>query len=138
MVEPESTAATIRLLLIDDETVFVEVLAKRLERRGIAVEKAFSGRQAIQLLRHRQVDVVLLDLKMVDMDGIEVLKVIKIVDPDLPVILLSGHGAGEAVHRAMAGGAFDFLAKPCELDRLVEKIRQATAGRARPDAHKSD
>ena len=129
MKNTQSPRAFIRLLVIDDETVFVEVLAKRLGRRGVDVEKAFSGQQGIQMLRHRDYDAVLLDLKMPDMDGIEVLKVIKIIAPDLPVILLSGHGASEAVQRGLAGGAFDFLAKPYDLDRLLEKIRAAAAGR---------
>jgi DNA-binding NtrC family response regulator len=134
MVEAQVPQSGIRLLIIDDETVFVEVLAKRLARRGVRVEKAFSGHQGIQLLRHRDFDAVLLDLKMVDMDGLEVLKVIKIVAPDLPVILLSGHGASEAARTGMAGGAFDFLAKPCDLNRLMEKIRDAIAGRPRSGA----
>jgi len=129
MSNTQSPHSIIRLLVIDDETVFVEVLAKRLERRGILVEKAFGGQQGIQKLRHREYDAVLLDLKMPDMDGLEVLKVIKIIDPDLPVILLSGHGASEAAQRGLAGGAFDFLAKPYDLDRLLEKIRAAAASR---------
>jgi DNA-binding NtrC family response regulator len=133
MIDTAFPQSAIRLLVIDDETVFVEVLAKRLSRRGVRVEKAFSGRQGIQMLRHRDYDAVLLDLKMVDMDGLEVLKVIKIIDPDLPVILLSGHGASEAAQRGLAGGAFDFLAKPYDLDRLVEKIRAASASRSRPE-----
>jgi DNA-binding NtrC family response regulator len=70
---------------------------------------------------------------MVDMDGLEVLKVIKIIDPDLPVILLSGHGASEAAQRGLAGGAFDFLAKPYDLDRLMEKIQAAVAERLRSE-----
>ncbi|HDI59790.1 MAG TPA: response regulator [Desulfobacteraceae bacterium] len=115
----------IRLLLIDDETVFVEVLAKRLSRRGIEVEKAYSGGQGIQLLRKQDFDVALLDLKMVDMDGMEVLRVLKLVAPDLPVILISGHGADDAARQGQAAGAFDFLAKPCDLDLLIEKIHAA-------------
>ncbi|MDD2605758.1 MAG: response regulator [Desulfobacterales bacterium] len=133
MSDTASRPAAIRLLIIDDEIVFVEVLAKRLSRRGVRVEKAFSGQQGIQKLRHCDYDAVLLDLKMVDMDGLEVLKVIKIIDPDLPVILLSGHGASEAAQRGLAGGAFDFLAKPYDLDRLMEKIQAAVAERLRSE-----
>lgn len=128
MAPPKPNQRPIRLLLIDDETVFVEVLAKRLSRRGIQVEKANSGEQGIRALRKGDFDVALLDLKMVDMDGMEVLRVMKIVAPDLPVILISGHGADEAARQGLDAGAFDFLAKPCDLDLLLEKIHAAVGG----------
>ena len=130
MAERSMPATAIRLLLIDDEKVFLDVLAKRLARRGIQPTKAFSGKEGIQLLRQQQFDAVVLDLKMVDMDGLEVLKILKIVDPDLPVIMLTGHGSRDATEHGMAGGAFDYLTKPYDLDRLVEKVQQAAAFRA--------
>jgi len=68
---------------------------------------------------------VVLDLKMEDMDGIEVLKVIKRMVPDLPVILLTGHGSQTAAKEGILSGAFDFLTKPCELVELMEKIKEA-------------
>ena len=125
--------SAIRLLLIDDERVFLEVLAKRLKLRGILPTMAFSGKEGIQLLRGHSFDVVVLDLKMVDMDGLEVLKIIKIIDPQLPVIMLTGHGSEDATSDGMAGGAYDYLTKPYDLDLLVEKIRQAAAAGRRPD-----
>ena len=129
--EPIQNSA-IRLLLIDDEKVFLDVLAKRLALRGILPTKAYSGKEGIQLLRGHCFDVVVLDLKMVDMDGLEVLKIIKIIAPDLPVIMLTGHGSEDATQHGMAGGACDYLTKPYDFDLLVEKIRQAAAARTPP------
>ncbi len=121
--------SAIRLLLIDDEKVFLDVLAKRLAMRGILPTKAYSGKEGIQLLRGHSFDAVVLDLKMVDMDGLEVLKILKIIDPDLPVIMLTGHGSEDATQDGMAAGAYDYLTKPYDLGLLVEKIRQAAAAR---------
>jgi DNA-binding NtrC family response regulator len=112
----------VRLLLIDDEKDFVNILAKRLKRRSIDVKKTFSGAEAIQALRGQEFDVAVLDLKMEDMDGIEVLKMLKIMDPRLAVIMLTGHGSAEAAELGIKLGAFDYLTKPCELEELLEKI----------------
>jgi len=117
----------IRLLLIDDEKDFVNILSKRIKRRNIEVAKAFSGAEAIQALRGREFDVAVLDLKMEDMDGIEVLKMLKIMDPLLAVIMLTGHGSAEAAEQGIQLGAFDYLTKPCELEALLEKIMEAYA-----------
>ena len=114
-----------RLLLVDDEKGFLDVLSNRLSMRLIHPTKAYSGTQAIQILRKQDFDVVVLDLKMEDMDGIEVLKVIKRMVPDLPVIFLTGHGSQTAAKEGIQAGAFDFLTKPCELVELMEKIREA-------------
>ena len=115
----------IRLLLVDDEKDFVNILSKRIKRRNIDVAKAFSGAEAIQALRGREFDVAVLDLKMEDMDGIEVLKMLKIMDPKLAVIMLTGHGSAEAAEQGIKLGAFDYLTKPCELEELLEKIMAA-------------
>jgi len=117
----------VRLLLIDDEKDFVNILSKRLKRRSIEVKKAFSGAEAIQALRGQEFDVAVLDLKMEDMDGIEVLKMLKIMDPRLAVIMLTGHGSAEAAEQGIKLGAFDYLTKPCELAELLEKIMAAYA-----------
>ncbi|MCK5350474.1 MAG: response regulator [Desulfobacula sp.] len=115
----------IKVLLVDDEKGYVNVLANRLSKRAIHATKAFSGTEAIQILRKNEFDVVVLDLKMEDMDGIEVLKIIKKMAPDLPVIFLTGHGSQEAAMEGISLGAFDYLTKPCELAELIEKIKQA-------------
>jgi DNA-binding NtrC family response regulator len=116
----------IRLLLVDDEVDYVNVLANRLSKRGLKVSKAFSGSEAIQILRRHDFDVAVLDLKMEDMDGIEVLKIFKKMAPELEVIMLTGHGSERSARQGIALGAFDYLTKPCELEELLQKIGAAS------------
>ena len=115
----------IRVLLIDDEVGYVYVLSKRLSKRGFEVGKASSGSEAFQILRQRSFDVAILDLKMTDMDGIEVLKVLKKMAPELVVIMLTGHGSAKAAHEGIRLGAYDYLTKPCETEELIKKIMEA-------------
>jgi DNA-binding NtrC family response regulator len=115
----------ISLLLVDDEIAFVEVLAKRLARRGFQVTKAFSGTEGIRVLRGQDFDVAVVDLKMEDMDGIEVLKIFKKMAPEIPVIMLTGHGSEHSAEEGLRCGAFDYLNKPYELDDLIRKIMEA-------------
>jgi DNA-binding NtrC family response regulator len=117
--------APIRLLLVDDETGYLDVLSNRLRKRGINVVKADSGTRAIQILRGQDFDVAVLDLKMEDMDGIEVLKIFKKMVPELMVVMLTGHGSEKAAKEGIEFGAFDYLSKPCEIQDLVAKIRSA-------------
>jgi DNA-binding NtrC family response regulator len=124
----------LRLLLVDDEKSFVNILTKRFQRRNIKVTKAYSGADAIQALRSNEFDVAVLDLKMEDMDGIEVLKILKIMDPQLAVIMLTGHGSAAAAKQGIELGAFDYLSKPCELEELLKKIDSAYAHRKQFDA----
>ena len=84
--------------------------------------KAYSGFEGIQLLRKNEYDIAVLDLKMEDMDGIEVLGVFKKMDPQLIVIMLTGHGSEEAARQGIEDGAFDYLSKPCEFEELLAKI----------------
>jgi len=119
----------LKLLLIDDEKGFVEVMSKRLSKRNIQVTKAFSGTEGIQALRGEDFDVVVLDLKMEDVDGLEVLKIFKTMVPQMPVIMLTGHGSEEAAREGIRLGAFDYLTKPCELEELVQKIHEAVGAR---------
>lgn len=115
----------VRVLLVDDEAGYVSVLAKRLAKRHFQVTTALSGTEGIRTLREEDFDVAVLDLKMADMDGIEVLKVFKKMFPDMAVIMLTGHGSEQAAREGMKCGAFDYLTKPCELEDLVERIREA-------------
>ncbi|MDA8137777.1 MAG: response regulator [Desulfobacteraceae bacterium] len=115
----------IRLLLIDDEKGFVATLAKRLAKRNIQATQAYNGREGIQALRKGDFDVALLDLKMEDMDGLEVLKMIKIMAPQLPVIMLSGHASDESAHDGIKAGAFEYLTKPYDLKDLLAIIQRA-------------
>lgn len=115
----------VRLLLVDDERGFVDIISKRMGRRNIEVTKAFSGTEGIRALRGQDFDVAVLDLKMEDMDGIEVLKLFKKIVPDMPVIMLTGHGSEQAAREGIQFGAFDYLTKPCELEDLIGKIHAA-------------
>jgi len=115
----------VRLLLVDDERGFVDIISKRMGKRNIEVTKAFSGTEGIRALRGQDFDVAVLDLKMEDMDGIEVLKLFKKIVPDMPVIMLTGHGSEQAAREGIQFGAFDYLTKPCELEDLIGKIHAA-------------
>lgn len=128
----------VNVLLVDDEKGYLDVLSNRLARRSINPTKAFSGTEAIQILRKNDFDVVVLDLKMEDMDGIEVLKIIKKMVPDLPVIILTGHGSQAAANEGVAAGAFDYLSKPCELSELMDKIHEAHDHQQKTNASGSD
>lgn len=123
-----------RLLLVDDERAFAAVLSKRLSRRGFDVALAHSGTEAIKTLRAREFDVAILDLKMEDMDGIEVLKIFTKMDSEMPVIMLTGHGSEQSAREGIACGAFDYLTKPYELEDLLAKIKEALLpGKAAPE-----
>ncbi len=87
--------------------------------------KATCGATAIQALRRQDFDVAVLDLKMEDMDGIEVLKIFKKMVPEMPIIILTGHGSDQAVKEGIVHGAYDYLMKPCDIEDLLEKIRDA-------------
>ena len=117
--------APIKLLLVDDERAFVDVLSNRLARRKIDVTKAYTGSEAIQSVRKNDFDVAVLDLKMEDMDGIEVLRIFKKMLPSMAVIMLTGHGSEQAAKDGISAGAFDYLTKPCQFEELLEKIGEA-------------
>ena len=125
----------IKLLFIDDEKGFVNVISKRLSKRNIEVSKAYSGSMALQALREAKFDVAVLDLKMEDMDGIEVLKIIKKMAPNIAVIMLTGHGSETAAREGIQFGALDYLTKPCDFEELVEKINEAYQARAQKMIH---
>jgi len=115
----------LRLLLVDDEEHFRQVLAKRLSRRGMAPEQAGSGEECLNLLEKRPMDVVILDVKMPGMDGLEVLRRIKERYERTEVILLTGYANTQDGVDGIKSGAFDYLSKPVELDHLAGKIKQA-------------
>jgi len=125
MQDTLETQKQIKLLLVDDEVGFSTVISKRMGKRGVLVETASGGAEAIQLLRSRDFDVAILDLKMEDMDGLEVLKIFKKMVPKMPVIMLTGHGSESSALEGILLGAFDYLTKPCELNELLQKISEA-------------
>lgn len=116
---------SISVLLVDDEEQFIETLAKRLTVRRMNVRTASSGHMALEELQKEPVDVVVADMKMPDMDGIEVTRSVKRDFPLIEVILLTGHASLEASVEGMEVGAFDYLLKPVAIDELVYKIEDA-------------
>jgi DNA-binding NtrC family response regulator len=115
----------IRVLIVDDEEKFVDYLSKRLLNRDYLVGTALSGEEAVEILKEERYDVVILDVLMPGMDGIETLRTIKRIAPLTEVIMLTGHASVESGVEGMKLGAFDYLMKPCETDELVSKINKA-------------
>lgn len=114
----------IKVLLVDDEAQFRATTEKVLTRRGFEVMLAADGKEALQKIELKP-DVVILDIRMPGMDGLEALQEIKQIDSVVPVIMLTGHGSEPAAEQALNKGAFDFLAKPCDIDLLASKIKEA-------------
>lgn len=116
------------VLLVDDEVPFIETMTKRLEKRGLTITAAFSGTEALKTLEENaSIEVVILDVKMPQMDGIEALKRIKAEYPLVEVIMLTGHATVETGIEGMKLGAFDYLMKPCEMDVLLAKVKEAAS-----------
>ncbi len=115
----------IRLLIVDDEDDFRKTLAKRLTKKGIIPEQAENGRKALSILENKPIDIVVLDVKMPGMNGIEVLNHIKKKYPKTEVIFLTGHAATQDGVEGIKTGAFDYLSKPIEFEHLFGKINQA-------------
>ncbi|MHB8909371.1 MAG: sigma-54-dependent transcriptional regulator [Syntrophales bacterium] len=113
------------LLIVDDEEVIREGMRRILTAEGYQVETSASGRSAIEKIQEHDFDVVITDLKMPGMDGIEVLKNIKILQPEVPVIMITGYSTVDTAVEAMKSGAFDYIAKPFTADLIVDKVRKA-------------
>ncbi len=114
-----------RILLVDDEKDFVEMLTLRLQEIGEEVLQAYSGLESLEKLKETEIDVVILDVKMPGMDGIETLQEIKKRYPLVEVIMLTGHGTIETAVQGMKQGAYDFLIKPADFDELTTKLNKA-------------
>lgn len=122
-------------LLVDDEKPFVETIARRLRQRGHAVVCAFSGSQALDLLEDNDtIDVVVLDVNMPDMDGIETVETLKNRHPLVEVVMLTGQATVHSAIDALKFGAFDYLTKPCDLEDLVLKAKQAVTRKREREA----
>lgn len=115
----------IKVLIADDEVDFASTLVARLRLRNFKTSMVTSGQAAIVAVAEQCPDVLLLDLKMPDLDGLEVLAQLKKDHPATKVIILTGHGSFEAGIEGMELGAFDYLMKPVDLNLLIEKIKQA-------------
>jgi DNA-binding NtrC family response regulator len=115
----------VKVLIVDDEKDFVEMFSLRLKNEGERVSTAFSGRQALEVLEKENIDVVILDIRMPGMDGIDTLKQIKTAYPLVEVILLTGHGSTETAVEGMRSGAFDYLMKPADFEEIKLKLENA-------------
>lgn len=121
-----------KVLIVDDEKDFVEMFSLRLTESGEKVFTAFSGQECLEKLSQETIDVVVLDIKMPGMDGMETLKEIKKRFPIVEVILLTGHGTIDTAVEGMKLGAFDYLLKPADTKEMAAKLE---AARKRKDEH---
>ena len=118
------TKEDIKILLVDDEKQFVDTLAERLSMRGFEARVAYDGPQALKAVE-QPTDVIVLDLRMPGMDGFEVLRNVKNSNPQVQVIILTGHGGDAEEQTAYRMGAYNFLKKPMDIDELLSSIRMA-------------
>ena len=117
--------AEYRVLLVDDEEEFVSALSERLMLRGIEADSALNGEEALALMVEKEFEVVILDVLMPGLGGLEVLKQIKSTHPNTQVILLTGHASTREGIEGMRLGAFDYLIKPVDIEEMLEKMKEA-------------
>ncbi len=115
----------LKILLVDDEEEFVTTLAERLELRGLQARVALNGEAALQIIEADTPEIVILDVLMPGLGGLEVLRWIKAQQPQIPVILLTGRGSTKEGIKGMELGAFDYLMKPINIEELIKKIQEA-------------
>lgn len=121
----DGTTPLCSVLVVDDEKDFVQTLIKRLHRRGVTCEGVFTGEEAVEKIKERKFDIVLLDMKLPGMDGNNTLIEIKKIRADTQVIILTGHASANEGLEGMKNGAIDYLMKPVEFESLYEKLRKA-------------
>ncbi len=114
-----------KVLMVDDEEDFVKTLSERMKMRDVDSDVALDGEQALQRVEDDIPDVMVLDLKMPGIDGLEVLRRVKKAYPQIPVIILTGHGSEKDEAEARRLGAFDYLQKPVDIEKLVKILRKA-------------
>jgi DNA-binding NtrC family response regulator len=114
-----------KIMLVDDEERFRTTLSKMLRAQGLEVTALGSGREALEELHHQAYDVIVLDVRMPDMDGIATLTEIKKIAPQIEVIILTGHASMDAAVEIMRLGGYDYLLKPCPVEDLLAKIESA-------------
>lgn len=114
-----------RVLLVDDEEDFTELLAERMRNREMDVDTADSGEKAIEMVKNKYYDAIILDMAMPGMDGIETLQNILGDNPDQQIILLTGYASVPKTVEAIKKGAVEFLEKPANINQLIDLVRQA-------------
>jgi DNA-binding NtrC family response regulator len=115
------------ILLVDDEVVFTTNMSRLLTTRGYQITAVNNGEEALRVLQEKPFDVMVLDLKMPVMDGIETLEQMRTLDLFTEVLVLTGHGSMDTAFKAIEMGAYDYVTKPCEIAELVAKIEAAHA-----------
>jgi len=118
-----------RVLFVDDEEELVSAVVERLDLRGVEAEGVTSGAAALQRIEERDFEVVVLDVKMPGLGGLDVIKRIKQRHPAVQVVMLTGHGSSEDAEEGVRLGAFDYLQKPIDIEVLLEVLRKAAASR---------
>lgn len=126
-----------RVLIVDDEEEFVSALAERLNLRGFQARGVTSGREALESIESGWCDVVLLDVKMPGLGGLELTRLIKERRPDLQVVLLTGHTSAGNAEEGRRVGAYEYLMKPVKIGDLVRVLRSAAAGDATEEEDES-
>ena len=116
-----------KILLVDDEKEFLEVMSERMANRGMEVTTALSAKEAIEKVKSESFDAIVLDLLMPEMDGLEAIEALKKINPDLQIIFLTGNATVEKGIEAMKLGAMDLMEKPADLNSLTERIKKAKA-----------
>jgi len=114
-----------KVLLVDDEEKFLDVFSQRLGTRGVDADTATSGEEALTKIKNKNVDVIILDVMMPGLGGVETLKRIKKENPEVQIIMLTGQGTIDKAVTALKEGAIDFLEKPADIEKLLEKIESA-------------
>ena len=114
-----------KILVVDDEKAIRSALKDILSFEGFEVEEAVDGVEAIKKIKENEYDCILCDIKMPKMDGVEVLEAVKKIKPEIPMVMISGHGDLETAVNTMRLGAFDYISKPPDLNRLLNTVRNA-------------
>ena len=121
-----------KVLLVDDEQDFLEALAERMRVRGLEVTTTTSTMEAINMAERGTYDVIVMDLMMPEMEGLEALKTLKDHQPEIQIILQTGYATREIETEALKLGAVDLIEKPADVGRLIEKIKEARSQKRRP------
>jgi two-component system OmpR family response regulator len=116
---------SLKVLIVDDEEELVSILVERLKFRGFSAEGAGGGLEALECAKSAEFDVAVIDVKMPEINGIETMRRLKTICPHTKIILLTGHGSHLEGDEGMAEGAYDYLVKPVNIEKLVEKIKSA-------------
>lgn len=125
-MESQKRDNQINLLLVDDELEFLDATATALGRRGFTVFQANDGKSALMAIEKHSIDVIVLDVKMPGIDGVDLFRQIKRILPEVPILLLTGHGSIKQAFETSKEGIFEYLTKPCDIEQLAETVKRAS------------